>query len=53
MKRFTVLLMGGTTGTVLADNVAVGDVVTITGHDENGMIFTLTGVVEEVLIDHD
>lgn len=51
MKRFTVLLMGGTTGTVQADNVEAGDVVTITGHDENGMLFTLTGVVEEVLIE--
>nr|DAG19511.1 MAG TPA: MCM OB domain [Caudoviricetes sp.] len=53
MKNFTVLLQGGTTGTVLADSVEVGDVVTITGHDENGMVFTLTGVVEEVLIEHD
>lgn len=53
MKRFTVLLLGGTTGTVLADNVEAGDVVTITGHDENGMRFTLTGIVEEVLSDQD
>ena len=53
MNRFTVLLLGGTTGTVLADSVEAGDVVTITGHDENGIPFTLTGVVEEVLIEHD
>lgn len=53
MKNFTVLLQGGTTGTALADTVEAGDVVTITGHDENGMPVTFTGIVEEVLTEHD
>ncbi len=44
----TVLLADGTVGTTPTKAV-VGDVVTVSLHDENGNSITVTGVVVEVL----
>jgi hypothetical protein len=45
----TVLLTDGTTGQVAS--AKVGDKVTVSLHDENGMPIEVTGVVEEILED--
>lgn len=45
----TVLLKDGTTGKV--DNAKIGDEVTVSLHDENGMPIQVTGTVEEILED--
>jgi len=44
----TVLLTSGTVGTTTTP-AEVGEIVTVTLQDENGMPITETGVVEEVL----
>ena len=44
----TVILTSGTIGTT-SDVAEVGDTVTVTLHDENGMPITETGEVAEVL----
>lgn len=44
----TILLTSGTVGTTTTP-AEVGEIVTVTLQDENGMPITETGVVEEVL----
>ena len=48
MHSYTVALLDGTVGTVTGD-VMVGDLVTVTLHDENGLIIEVAGEVVEVL----
>ena len=50
MKTYSVLLIGDTVGDMRQERAPeVGDHVTVSLHDENGMPIKVTGVVEEVL----
>lgn len=45
----TVLLQDQTVGTVEDDGVEIGDTVTVSLHDENGVAIDVDGVVDEIL----
>lgn len=49
MTTYTVALADDTVGTITAEAVSVGDTVTVTLHDENGMPIQATGEVVEIL----
>lgn len=49
----TVLLKDETVGRVDLDVVTVGDLVTVTLWDENGMTIYVDGIVDDILEDYD
>ena len=48
MNQKTVRLEDDTTGAICADNLIIGDEITIVLHDENGNEITKTGVLAEI-----
>lgn len=49
MKNYTVALEDDTVGKVLADDINVGDIATVSLWDENGLPIEVLGVVVEIL----
>lgn len=49
MTTYTVVLSDDTVGTITAESVSVGDTVTVSLHDSNGMPVKVTGEVVEIL----
>ena len=49
MTKYTVLLSDDTVGTVYADEIEIGNVVSVCLNDENGCVIEATGEVVEIL----
>lgn len=46
---YTVLLNDDTVGNIDAENIAIGDMITVSLHNENGMPIEVSGILKEIL----